>query len=375
MRALLALVLAGCGAGAIATGSNLDRVAYPNGKSRFEFELHDGIPNGRGRAWHENGKLASEGTYEDGARQGRFWFYDESGGFVAQAIYVNNTEVWRSTSEQVQPPAQWTKGMVLAERGAPRDATFVEVGPAARFEAGKTAPRPYFSLVDRTTAPARAGAQVGIGDAQDLGFGAATRVDLFGHYRVGDYGVFAQLSETRLGLQNDMTLGGRRTAILAGTYHLESGPMVLSTTGGLIASLGNADASGSVASYAGAEQRPSDAAMAIPAPLGIRSAASLTTTYEPLVLQIDAGVDWLLAGDQESFDALGRTNIGVGLGSRTAMLTAEFTNSIRLTGAHTQLHALALGASFSFPVLWISGSLVFADSGSTSILTSVGHDL
>ncbi len=370
-----ALALVGCGAGVIAPSSTLDRVAYPNGKARFEFELRDGVPNGRGRAWHENGKLASEGTYADGARHGRFWFYAEDGSFVAQAIYVHNAEVWRSPSEQEQPPARWTQGMVLAERGAPRDATFVEVTPEVRFEAAKTAPRPYFSLLDRTTAPARAGAQLGVGDAQDLGFGATSRVDLFAHYRIRDYGVFAQLSETRLGLQNEKTLGGRRTAILAGTYHVESGAMALATTGGLIASLGNADASGAVASYAGAEQRPSDAAMAIPAPLGVRSAASLTATYEPLVVQIDAGIDWLLGGDEQRYDALGRTNIGIGLGSRTAMLTAEFANSVRLTGAHTQLHALALGASCSFPVLWVSGSLVFSDSGATSTLISVGRDL
>lgn len=375
MKAILALALVGCGAGLIAPRSATDRVAYPDGKARFEFELRDDVPNGRGRAWHPNGKLASDGTYQDGARHGRFWFYSEDGTFAAQAIYFDNAEVWRSTDEHAQPPEEWSKGMALTARRAASDATVVDSGPDLTWEDDRTTPRPYFSTLDRTTAPARAGAQVGVGDAKDLGFGAAMRLDVFGHYRIGAYGVFAQLTETHLALQNDMTLAGRRAAIVAGTYHRALGPTMLSTTAGFIASIGNANTAGSVAGYAGAEQRPADAAIAIPAPFGVRSAASLTAAHGPFVAQIDAGIDWLLGGDEQGFDPLGRANVGVGLGSRATMLTAELDNSIHLSGSQTQFHALALGGTLTFPAVWISASLVFSFAGTTSLLGSVGHDL
>ena len=374
MKAVLALALIGCGAGAIAPRSAVDHVAYPSGKARFEFELRDGIPNGRGRTWHANGKLASDGTYEDGARHGRFWFYNEDGTFAAQAFYFDNAEVWRSTDEHEQPPEEWSKGIALPARPPPSDATVVDLGPET-WEQDRTAPRPYFSTLDRTTAPARAGAQVGVSDAKDLGFGAATRLDVFGHYRIGRYGVFAQLSETRLAVQGDMTLGGRRAAILAGTYHRVLGPATLSTNGGFIAAIGNVDAAGLVASNAGAEQRPADAALAIPAPFAVRSGASLTASRGPLLVQVDAGLDWLLGGDEHGLDAVGRANVGVGLGSRSTMLTAELDNAFRLSGSQTQFHALALGGTITFPMVWISGSLVFSYAGTTSFLGSVGHDL
>jgi hypothetical protein len=372
VKSWLALALIGCSG---VTAQSTDRVAYPNGKARFEFELHDGLPNGRGRAWHPNGKLASDGTYQDGARHGRFWFYDENGTFAGQAVYVDNAEVWHSSDEHEQPPEQWSKGVALAARAVPSDATTVDTGPDMPGDEYRTALRPYFSTLDRTTAPARAGAQVGVGDAKDLGFGAATRLDVFAHYRIGRFGVFAQLSETQLALQNDMTLAGRRAAILAGTYHRELGPMTLSTTGGFIAAIGNADAAGSVASYAGAEQRPADAAVAIPAPFALRTSASLTAARGPFIVQADGGLDWALGGDQHGFDVLARANVGVGFGSRQTMLTAELDNSLDLSGSQAEFHALALGGTLTFPVLWVSASLVFSFAGNTSFLGSVGHDL
>ncbi|MDB4956510.1 MAG: hypothetical protein JWO36_4079 [Myxococcales bacterium] len=374
MRAVLVLALAACG-GVITPRFAVDHVTYPNGKARFEFGLRDGVPNGPGRAWHANGKLASDGTYRDGARDGRFWLYNEDGTFAAQAVYVDNAEVWRSTDEREHPPKEWSKGMALSARPAASDAMFVDTGPEMAWEEDRKAPRPYFSTLDRTTAPARAGAQVGVGDAKDLDFGAATRLDVFGHYRIGRYGVFAQLSETHLALQNDMTLAGRRTAILAGTYHRALGAATLSTNAGFILPIGNVDAAGSVASYAGAEQRPADAASAIPAPFGVRSGASVTATRGPFLVQIDAGLDWLLGGDEHGFDAFGRANFGVGLGTHSTMLTAELDNALRLSDPHARLHTLALGGTLAFPMVWVSASLVFSYVGTTSFVGTVGRDL
>lgn len=369
------LALAGCGGGVLKTSVPVDRVAYPNGKARFEFELRDGVPNGRGRAWHANGKLASDGTYQDGARHGRFWFYDEDGAFVAQALYLENAEVWRSTHENEQPPQEWLEGIALSARRDPSDATIVETGPETAWEQSRSAPRPYFATLDRTTAPARAGAQLGMSNAKNLDFGAATRLDLFAHYRIKQYGVFAQLSETRLAVPNDMTLAGRRAAIVAGTYHRSFGAATVSTNGGFIVPLGNADAAGSVASYAGAEQRPADAAAAIPAPFAVRSGASVTASRGPLLVQVDAGLDWLLGGDEQGFDPVGRANLGIGLGSRSTMLTAELDNAVRLTGAQTRFHALALGGTLSFPAVSVGASFVVSYSGTMGFLGTVAHDL
>lgn len=374
MRALTALVLAGCG-GVIAPRVPVERVAYPNGKARFEFELRNGIPNGRGRAWHPSGKLASDGTYLDGARHGRFWLYNEDGTFAAQAFYVDNIEVWRSMNEREQLPDEWATYIVVPAHEAPSEATYVDTDSETSWDEYRNAPRPYFSMLDRTTAPARAGAQVGVSNAKDLDFGAAKRLDVFGHYRIGRYGIFAQLSETRLAVQNDMTFGGRRTAILAGTHHLALGSATLSTNGGFIVPIGNADPAGSVASYAGAEQRPADAAGAIPAPFAVRSGVNVTTSRGPLLVQLDAGIDWLLGGDQHGFAALGRANVGVGFGSRSTMLTAELDNAVGLAGPRARFHALALGGTLAYPTLWIGASLVFSDAGTISFLGSVGRDL
>lgn len=372
--AAIALVLAGCGA-SLAPRVPVDRVAYPNGKARFEFELRDGLPNGRGKAWHRNGKLASEGTYKDGARHGQFWFYNDDGTFSGQAIYVDNVEVWRSTDERAQPPGEWQERVAVMARETPTDATLVDTEAETPWETQRQAPRPYFSTLNRTTAPARVGTQVGVSNAKDLHFGAATRLDVFGHYRLGRYGVFAQLSETRLAVEDDMTLAGRRTGILAGTYHLALGAATLSANAGFIVPLGNDDPAGSVASYAGAEQRPTDAAFAIPAPFAVRSGASITASRGIFLLQADAGLDWLLGGDEAGLDALGRANIGLGLGNRSTMLTAELDNAVHLSGQHTRFHALALGGTLRYPAVWVSASLVFSFAGTTSFLGSVGHDL
>jgi len=380
MRALVAVALfglVGCVSDTTAMRAGVDRVAYPNGKERFEFELRDGVPNGRGRTWHANGKLATDGSYRDGARHGRFWFYNDDGSFAGQAIYFENAEVWHSADEHARPPEEWTKGLEassIASHEAPSEATIVRESEQAMDER-RFGPPALFATLDRTTPVASAGAQVGVGNANDLGFGAATRLDVFSNYRFGAYGVFAQLTETQLALANDMTLAGRREGILAGTYHRALGVATLSATGGLIAAVGNANVPGSVASFAGAEQRTSDAAFAIPAPFAIRTAASLSSSNRGYVVQADAGIDWLIAGDAESFDALARANIGVGVGSRRGVLTAELDNSVHLSGSYEHIHTFALGGTLVLPFVWLGASLGISFSGTTSLLASVGHAL
>jgi hypothetical protein len=186
--------------------------------------------------------------------------------------------------------------------------------------------------------------------------------------------VFAQVSETRLSVADDMTLAGRLTSTLAGTYRRTLTFATLSATGGFIVPLGNVDPAGSVASFAGAEQRPSDAAFAMPAPFTVRSAASLTAARGRVLFQADGGLDLPLGADRNAIDALARANVGVGFGRRSRMLTAELDNTVRLSDLRS-FHSLAFGGTLAYPMLWVSASLGFSFTGTTSFLGSVGRDL
>ena len=106
----------------------------------------------------------------------------------------------------------------------------------------------------------------------------------------------------------------------------------------------------------------------------MRSGASLTASRGPLLVQADAGIDWLLGGDEHGFDALGRANIGIGFGSRSTMLTAELDN-VLLMSSQQQFHTLALGGTIAISTVWVSASMVFSYAGTTSFLGSVGRDL
>ena len=368
MRTALVIMLACSGA---AAAPSIYRAEYPDGNARFELELHGGLPNGPGRGWHRNGKLAFEGSYLDGARHGRFRLFDEAGAFVAQAIFVNNQEVWRSTDANERPPAEWMEGLRMTGRRGLMVDDAVDDGEAG----ARRAPRPYFSTLDRTAGPARAGAQLGVSDAEVLDFGAAMRVDVFGHYRFGAYGAYAQVSQTRLSIPEDMTLSGRQTLVLAGTYDRALAFARLSATGGIITPLGNTGTEGFFASSAGSRQRPSDVALSIPAPFGVRSAASLTVTRGLFVVQADTGIDWMLGAAGRGFDPLAHANLGVGLGTRSTLITAEISNLMRLGSGSEHLHSIALGGTIALPILWVSASLAFSDRGTTSFLGSVGHDL
>jgi hypothetical protein len=176
-------------------------------------------------------------------------------------------------------------------------------------------------------------------------------------------------------VNDDMTLGGRRTALFAGTHHVVLGAATLSTNAGFIVPLGNTDVAGSVASYAGAEQRPTDAAFAIPAPFAVRSGASIVASRGAFLVQADAGIDCLFGGDQHAIDAVGRANVGVAFGTRSTMLTAELDNALHVAGEGGRMHALGLGGTVALPMVWVSASLVFSYAGTTSFLGTVSRDL
>lgn len=370
MKALVLVALAACGGGYAGTG-NTHRVAYPDGKERFEFALRDGLPNGRGRVWYSSGALELEGTYVDGARHGRFWFFTESGEFHYQAIYFNNGEVWRSTRQEAEPPAEWAVGLASGEAmPVPRRAGEVRSDDAKPWLAVPTVPSPLFASLDRTTME-RGGVQVGVGGPDD--FGSAVRVDVFGHYRFSRFGAYAQVSQTQLTAAME-TLSGRRTFDLGGTARKGISLGMFTVRAGLLVPMGNDDASGFVASTAGVAQRPTDAASSFASSVAARTSASLVRSGERSVFQVDAGVDWLFGTEAHALDALLRANAGVGLGTRRALLTIELSNTLRAS-ERTSLHAIVVGGTITFAKVWIGANVSITHEADAAIVTSVGYGL
>ena len=372
MKSLVLVVLAACGGG-FAGSHDTHRVAYPNGYARFEFTLRDGLPNGRGRVWYPSGALELEGTYVDGARQGRFWFFTESGVPAYQAIYFNNAEVWRSTDVEAEPPEAWTAELARNEAmPAIRKAERVSSADAKPWLVRSTVPAPSFASLDRITME-RGGLQVGVGGADTLDFGSVVRVDAFGHYRFSRFGAYAQLSQTTVEAPM-ASLAGRRTFELGGTARRGLLAGKLSGRAGLLVPAGNDDTSGFVASAAGVAQRPTDAASSFASSMSARTSASFVTTGERSVLQVDAGVDWLLGTEERAVDALLRANAGVGLGTRRAMLTIELSNTVRASEG-TRLHALVVGGVATFAKVEVGVNLSITHEAAAAVLTSVAYDL
>ena len=370
MKRLVLVALAACGGGFAGT-SNTHRVAYPNGYARFEFELRDGLPNGRGRAWYPSGAVELGGTYVDGARHGRFWFFTEGGALEHQAIYFNNAEVWRSTDAAAEPPAEWAVELARGETmPAARKAERVGSEDAKPWLVRTTVPAPSFASLDRITME-RAGVQVGVGGADD--FGSVVRVDAFGHYRFSRFGAYAQLSQTQVEASME-TLAGRRTFELGGTARHGISVGTFSGRAGLLVPAGNDDTSGFIASTAGVAQRPADAAGSFASSVAARTSASFVRTGERSVLQVDAGVDWLFGTEARAMDVLLRANAGVGLGTRRAMFTIEVSNTLRASEG-TRLHAIVLGGTATFAKVWLGANVSITHEADAAVLTSVGYDL
>lgn len=373
MKYLPLLVLAACGGAGLA-GDRTHQVAYPNGFARFEFELHDGLPNGRGRAWYPDGTLQLEGTYSDGARHGRFWFFSPTGELEYQAIYFNNAEVWRSANATEQPPAEWTRELAAVDGVTPvqRRAARVDTHAPATWLARSIAPVPAFATLDRTTLP-RGGVQLGIGGADHVDFGSVVRLDAFGVYRFSRFGVYGQISQTQLDAPMS-SLSGRRTLELGGTARHEISAGAFTGRAGLLVPVGNDDTAGFVASTAGVAQRPTDAATSFASSAAARTSASFVRMGERSVLQVDAGIDWLFGTEARPLDLLARANAGVGLGTRRAMLTIELSNTLRVSEL-TRMHAIGLCGTLAFTRVWLTAGASITQAGDTSLLTSVGYDL
>lgn len=373
---LVLVMVAACGG----SGATSQRVNYPDGSAHYEYELRDGLPNGIGRVWHQNGELKSTGEYVNGVKHGIFTFFDDDGAFAHQAYFFKGAEVWRSTERSAKPPPELVKGLVAFSGSAPqlgRDEYTRPPPPSEEWsvELSRDPPAPYFATLDRTTSLSRVGLQFGFGDASDRPIGAVNRLDLFVNYRFSHFGIYGQLMQSNFEAAPGMTLSGRRTAEVSGTYHASlAGIGALSLRAGVLVPIGNDDTDGYIAGTAGSFHRPTDAAASVPSSVALRTGSSFARSYSRLIVQADAGVDWLLGG-QAAFDALLRANAGAGVGMRSALLSVELSNALRVTEPTRRIHTLGVGGTFWMEQLWLT---LFASSsfeGNIALTGSVGYEL
>ncbi len=360
--------LAACGTPGIATQS----LRYPDGRPQWEYEARDGVPHGRSRTWHANGTLKSQGSYVDGAKQGRFEFFNEDGDFAHQALFWKSVEVWRSTDRAAQPSEELLTGLATYSSMNPESAE--EQSSSFSFRISKDpVPRSYFSSLDRTTGLDRVGLQLATSAVDD---GRATRGDLFGNVAIArQWGVYGQLGQTMLAPAAGTALSGRRTLELGGTHRRTLGALGnLSGRLGVLFAISHDDMQGFLASSAGAYQRPTDAAVSVPSTVALRSGASVTREREHLVVQADAGVDWLVGG-QATIDALVRANAAVGFGMRAGVISVELSNTMRVSDPALRVHALGLGGTFWFERMSLSGLFSLASAGTSALTFTVGYEL
>jgi hypothetical protein len=350
--------------GACAAQPSRQQTQYADGRPHEAYAMRNGVRHGTARVWHAEGPLASEGRYVNGKREGRFVYFDTRGAFSHQIVYVQDEAVWRSDDPDVKPDVR----RLSAEYQQRIRATLAPTKAML--------PLPWFSSLDRTTSLARVGAELGVGGPSSLAFGSARRLDLFGNYTRRELGGYVQFSQTSLESMSGDTFSGRRTLEGGGTYQLPFKRYGTPTARlGILVPVGNDNTEGFLAGTAGAFQRPADAAASVPSTVAVRSSANFTRVGKRFVFQGDAGIDMLLGGEPSSFDALARANIAVGFGSRSALISAEVTNTLAVSDLDRRLHAFGLGGGARVQRFWLTGLLSYCVSGGIAATASVGYEL
>lgn len=349
---------------ACAPSSAVHQTRYPDGRPQEEYGTRNGVRHGKARTWHAIGTIATEGTYIAGRREGTFTTFADDGSVLYRALFINDEEVWRSSDPTAQPDMQQVsiaRRKVIDEALAPTTASV---------------PVPWFSSLDRTTSLSRVGLQMGLGGPDKLPFGSVKRTEIFGNYMRGRLGGYGQFSQTTLEAPSGLMFSGRQTLEGGATFRLPSTGLGTATSRvGVLVPIGNDNGDGFVASTAGSFQRPTDAASSVPSAVAIRTGANLTRVTRRFVLQGDAGIDWLVAGEPSALDALARANVGVGFGSRSALIHLELTNTISISDPSRRLHSIGFGGGIRIVKGWLSGVFSHCISGDTSLTAAVGYEL
>jgi hypothetical protein len=353
-RAIALALIAACGSG----GASTQRTTFSNGRMHEQYAMRNGKRHGPAATWYANGSVESRGTYVQDKREGTFRFFTEDGEFEYQALYVQDEVVWRSTDPNATPDRR----AIVSERTERIKKALVSKPPVA-----------YFTSLDRMASLDRVAVQVGLGGPGERSLGDARRMEVFGMYREGAFGGYAQFSRSTLTTMST-TLDSH--SMEAGGLFRRAVPVVgdVTSRAGLLVPLGDTDGS-FLAGTAGSFQRPTDAAAASTSALVLRTSASTSRTARRLVVQADAGVDWLFGGSASAFDAIGRFNVGAGFGAPWALLSVELTNTMLLSEPGRRLHGVGIGGTFRYQKVSASGLFSRVFSGDTSLTLTVGYEL
>ena len=199
---------------------------------------------------------------------------------------------------------------------------------------------------------------------------------LFASYARGPWGGYVQLLEADYLGTPDMTYAGRRTLELGGTRRFEVEDVgSLTVRGGVLVPVGNDNQAGYLASALDAQLWPTDSAASFPSSVAARTSASLVRARAYYVLQADAGIDWIFAGEERAFDASFRANAGIGVGTRAAMASVQLTNAISISDPSRHVDAVAVGATLWLENYWLTATYSWAFTGLTALTLAAGRDL
>lgn len=379
LAALLSLAAATATSGCGSPTHSMQRVAYPSGQTRWEFQARDGVPHGTSHTYHPDGAVRSVGAYRNGRKHGLFIYYDAQGRIESKTYFWRHVAVWTSTDRSAEPPPELIAGLMRmhgAESEAPPDEAEMEVSSPglldrlkARFDQGP--PRAHFSSLDRTTPLTRFGVQLGAGgSAQEDA--TVERATIFGNYVVDAYSVFAQLDGSRVRTTTD-EVGGRSTLEVSAGHHRRLAGGWISPRVGVILPVGNDDQDGYMPSAAASYQRPADAVATLPSTVALRGAASYTRSGPGWVLQGDGGVDLAAGGAGGPVRPFGRANAALGIGARSLMGMLELSNTLRLDDLDQRLHAIGVGGALWLGGVWTTALLSRTSGGHITFAAGAGY--
>jgi hypothetical protein len=317
-------------------------VTYPDGTPRWMVQLADDVPHGESRSFHPNGQLAIVGHYEHGSQHGHFTYFDEDGNVVATAVYVHGELEWRSSGPHEPAPAE----LVMTTPAAVRPilpSLEVEDRTHTYATLGRVGPRP------------RARVKLGAHRlVERAGGGSGRSLEISGQAMRGGFGGYGALWLSSLSPPDSDSLQGRVVAEAGGLHARRLGRFKLLGAAGIALPLARDDAEGFAAVSATMTDRLSDAIVAYPGSVAVRSSASLLGVDGRVYYRVEGGLDVALnTGRAEGLrmtrraEVMARASAGAGVALTWAAIGAEVVNVAVLTGnpADRTSHSGALTGS------------------------------
>ncbi len=361
-------VLAGCGAG----DRGQRRATDPSGVF-WEYDVTNGIPNGRSRTYYPDGSLRTKSSFLMAEKHGLFTAYEPDGGGIERAYFWHDILVWRSRSIDALPPLELLESLIaLTDQESTRQRYGGRVLESKEHFLGIDvgAPIASFSSTDRYALDGNVvGATLGLGGG-GLSLRATRRYTVYGQVARGANSGFLQFDTSSLDAASDTmlpTVSGRQTAEVGGTHTWFQRYGQLSSRLSLALPVSHDDANGNLASAAASSQRPGDAVMSVPGSVAVRASTSWLLQRRYWVTQTDIGLDVAADDAANESPVFGRLNAAAGFGVRSAMATIEFSSTTRLGAFEQHVFAFGAGARLSFMDVVVKGLLARTSDGFSTI--------